>query len=265
MLALSRRTRTRSESARASSLARVGLPWTLGVAGLWGLTFLSGEPRAIATIELLTHRRCSLRLDSAQLLLADLLAPADRLPGDARGGICLGLGHRTGPAPARMVLHQLLRALTASATPSLAPGRSPCAGAHCSSPPTSLAATGPLASSGYFANYNLAEVTGYAGVLALVAGLAFLTRVQWRGWRGADRDYMHLRRHRGGGALCDVGKLHPARPRLSRHSACTARLACRVAASSWWTSSLSVFFGLVAPAHPRGRPEQAGLGRARDG
>src|ERR1700728_1090391 len=54
MLALSRRlTRVRPE-ASALELARIAVPWALGVATVWGLTFLSGEPRAIACIELLT-------------------------------------------------------------------------------------------------------------------------------------------------------------------------------------------------------------------
>jgi hypothetical protein len=56
--------------------------------------------------------------------------------------------------------------------------------------PDLFGGNGAFGQPGYFANYNLAEVTGYAGVLALVAGVAFLTRVRWRGWRGDDRDYM---------------------------------------------------------------------------
>ncbi len=41
----------------------------------------------------------------------------------------------------------------------------------------------------YFAHYNLPEVTGYVGVLALVATFAFIAKVTRRGWRGEDRDY----------------------------------------------------------------------------
>ncbi len=33
-------------------------------------------------------------------------------------------------------------------------------------------------------------MTGYVGILALIAGAAFLTRLTRRGWRGVDRDYM---------------------------------------------------------------------------
>ena len=39
-------------------------------------------------------------------------------------------------------------------------------------------------------NYNLPEVTGYVGVLALVAFFAFLTRFTRRGWRREDRQWI---------------------------------------------------------------------------
>jgi hypothetical protein len=42
----------------------------------------------------------------------------------------------------------------------------------------------------YFAHYNLPEVTGYAGLLALIATFAFLAKVTRRGWKGEDRDYV---------------------------------------------------------------------------
>jgi len=54
MLALSRRLTQLGPAANIFQLARVGLPWAFGLAALWGMTFLSGEPRTISSIELLT-------------------------------------------------------------------------------------------------------------------------------------------------------------------------------------------------------------------
>src|ERR1035441_5277288 len=42
----------------------------------------------------------------------------------------------------------------------------------------------------YFAHYNLPEVTGYVGVLALIATFAFIAKLTRRGWRGEDRDFI---------------------------------------------------------------------------
>jgi hypothetical protein len=54
MVALSRRLNELDRNESAARLARVAVPWVVAEAILWGLTFLSGEPRAIASIELLT-------------------------------------------------------------------------------------------------------------------------------------------------------------------------------------------------------------------
>jgi len=53
LLSLSRRLRELPPSAGWRACARATLPGTLWFAVLWGLTFLTGEPRAIAVIELL--------------------------------------------------------------------------------------------------------------------------------------------------------------------------------------------------------------------
>jgi uncharacterized membrane protein len=42
----------------------------------------------------------------------------------------------------------------------------------------------------YFAHYNLPEVTGYVGLLALIATFAFISKLTRRGWKGEDRDYV---------------------------------------------------------------------------
>jgi drug/metabolite transporter (DMT)-like permease len=62
-----------------------------------------------------------------------------------------------------------------------------------------------------------AEVTGYAGVLALIATFAFLARVTRRGWRGEDRDYILYFVILVVGLFATWGSYHAARPRLSRH------------------------------------------------
>jgi hypothetical protein len=56
--------------------------------------------------------------------------------------------------------------------------------------PDIFGGNGSAGQPGYFAHYNLAEVTGYVGVLALMATFAFFTRVSKRGWKGAERDYV---------------------------------------------------------------------------
>ena len=92
MLALSRRLTRVDSDASFFELARVGLPWALGVAALWGLTFLSGEPRAISSIELLTIVvvPCVLILRSSYWLR--LLAPAVAYLATLAVGFAWGLG-----------------------------------------------------------------------------------------------------------------------------------------------------------------------------
>jgi hypothetical protein len=188
MLALSRRLTRVESDAGVLQLARVGLPWTLGLAALWGMTFLSGEPRTISSIELLTIvvvpcvliLRSSYWLNSWRLRIAYLVTLA---VGFAWG---LGLG-----------LIQLLPGwsfINYSERNSISyayfgAGSLAARWSALLFTPDLFGGNGAFGQSGFFANYNLAEVTGYAGVLALVAGVAFLTRVRWRGWRGDDRDY----------------------------------------------------------------------------
>src|SRR5665213_4094067 len=54
MVALSQRLGRVGADASWLEYARVSLPWICGLALLWGLTFLTGEPRGIADVELLT-------------------------------------------------------------------------------------------------------------------------------------------------------------------------------------------------------------------
>jgi hypothetical protein len=56
--------------------------------------------------------------------------------------------------------------------------------------PDIFGGNGSLGQPNYFAHYNLPEVTGYAGLLALIATFAFLAKLTRRGWKGEDRDYV---------------------------------------------------------------------------
>ncbi|HWD97137.1 MAG TPA: hypothetical protein VG246_12020 [Acidimicrobiales bacterium] len=189
MVALSRRLSELPGEPSWRRLARVGFPWVVGVAILWGLTFLSGEPRGIASIELLTLvvvpcvllLRSSYWLRSWRLRIAYLATLAVGFA----WGVGLGLVQVL-PGWAFINFSErsevnydfygagslAVRWTTLLFTPDLFGGN------------------GAFGQAGFFANYNLAEVTGYVGVLALIAGAAFLTRVTRKGWRGADRDWV---------------------------------------------------------------------------
>jgi len=82
--------------------------------------------------------------------------------------------------------------------------------------PDIFGGNGSAGQPGYFAHYNLAEVTGYVGVLALMATFAFFTRVSKRGWKGAERDYVLYVVLLIVGLFATWG-VHPARSPLSPH------------------------------------------------
>jgi hypothetical protein len=189
MVGLSRRLNNLEGEPSWRRLARVGAPWVVGVAVLWGLTFLSGEPRAIASIELLTLMvvPCVLLLRSSYWLRSWRLRIAylATLAVGFAWGVGLGLVQLL-PGWAFINFSErsevnysfygagslAVRWTTLLFTPTL------------------LGGNGAFGQPAFFANYNLAEVTGYVGVLALIAGAAFLTRCTLRGWRGADRDWV---------------------------------------------------------------------------
>ena len=189
MLALSRRLTRVDSDASFFELARVGLPWALGVAALWGVTFLSGEPRAISSIELLTIvvvpcvliLRSSYWLNSWRLRVAYVAT------------LAVGFGWGLGIGLIQLLPGWSFINFSERNSISYAYFGAGSLAARWSAllfTPNLFGGNGAFGQPGFFANYNLAEVTGYAGVLALVAGVAFLTRVSWRGWRGADRDYV---------------------------------------------------------------------------
>lgn len=189
MVALSRRLNGLATETTWPELARLALPWVIAEAILWGLTFLSGEPRAIASIELLTLivvpsvllLRTSYWLASWRMRVAYVATLAVGFA----WGVGLGLVQLL-PGWAFINFSQRKEiSYSFFGAGSLAVRWTTLLFA-----PDLFGGNGAFGQPSYFANYNLAEVTGYVGVLALIAGFAYLTRITRRGWKGADRDYM---------------------------------------------------------------------------
>src|SRR6202041_512812 len=148
------------------------LAWTGVLAGTFGLTILAGEPRAIddAGLIVLLYAawqivRLGRRFGPAALSVASGLAlgaclgAVQWLAGLAvvrssqRGASSVAL-FTSGSLPHRWLLLMLVPAL--------------------------LGGSGSFGQPAFFASYNLAEVTGYVGILPLVAALALLARVRLR-------------------------------------------------------------------------------------
>ena len=148
------------------------LAWTAALAGAFGLTILAGEPRAIDDAGLVIAiyavwqiARLGRRWGPAALsvvsglALGACLGAVQWLPGLAvvatsqRGASSVAL-FNSGSLPHRWLLLMLV--------------------------PDLLGGSGSFGQPAFFANYNLAEVTGYVGILPLVAALALLGRVRLR-------------------------------------------------------------------------------------
>lgn len=188
MLALSKRLRFMSPDATARQLARVALPWVCGVALLWGLTFLTGEPRAIVVIELLTIVvvPCVLLLRTSYWMLywrARVAYLLTLLVGFV-WGVGFGLVQLL---PGWSFIHVSQRSVVNYGF--FGNGSLAVRWSALLFTPDLFGGNGAFGQQGFFANYNLAEVTGYAGILALMAAAAFLTRFTWKGWRGRERDF----------------------------------------------------------------------------
>ena len=188
LVSLSRRLSLVERGARWRHYARVSLPWTLGYGFVWGMTFLTGEPRGIADIELLT-----LIIAPAVLLLRSTYWMST-LRARITYVAALGLGLAWGIA---IGLVQLLPGWSFIGTSQRSAVTYNYFGAgslvvrwtSLLFVPDAVGGNGTFAQPSYFAHYNLPEVTGYAGVLALMGFFAFLSRVTRRGWRGGERNY----------------------------------------------------------------------------
>ena len=189
MLWTSRRLRDVGTDASWRRFARVALPGGLAYTALWSLTFLTGEPRAIAELELVTLIcvptvlivRTSYVVTNWRARITYVVTLAV--------GVVWGIG---------IGLAQLLPGwsfISVSQRSSISysyfgAGSLPVHWTTLFLLPDLFGGNGSLGQPGYFTNYNLAEVTGYAGVLAIVAGAGFLSRCTRRGWRGEERDYV---------------------------------------------------------------------------
>ncbi|MHB8380577.1 MAG: hypothetical protein ACYDB2_11835 [Acidimicrobiales bacterium] len=189
MVALSKRLRRVSVHASWREYARVSLPWTSGVALLWGLTFLTGEPRGIADVELLTI----VVVPCVLLFRTSYWLPTWRARWTYVLTLFVGFVWGVG-----LGLVQLLPGwsfITFSQRSGVdywffGAGSLPVRWSALLFVPDIFGGSGVLGQPGYFVNYNVAEVTGYAGIVALMAAAAFLSRLTRGGWRGADRDYV---------------------------------------------------------------------------
>lgn len=188
MLALSRRLSKVHAKVTWSELARISLPWACGVASLWGLTFLTGEPRAIAELELLTIivvpavllLRTSYWLASWRARVAYLVS---LLVGFV-WGVGLGLVQLL---PGWSFITYSQRSQVSYAF--FGAGSLAVRWSALFFSPDIFGGNGAFGEPSYFVNYNLTEVTGYVGVLALMAVFAFFARFTARGWRDGERDF----------------------------------------------------------------------------
>ena len=159
------------------------LAWTGALAGAFGLTILAGEPRAIDDAGLIVGLYAAWQIArlgrrfgpaalsvAAGLALGACLGAVQWIPGLAvvatsqRGASSVAL-FSSGSLPHRWLLLMLV--------------------------PDLLGGSGSFGQPPFFANYNLAEVTGYVGILPLVAAFALLARVrlrprppEWLVWHG---------------------------------------------------------------------------------
>jgi hypothetical protein len=188
LLGLSRRLERTRSNVTWLELTMTALPWVCGIALLWGLTFLTGEPRAIADVELLMI----IIVPSVLLLRTSYWLSAWRTR--VAYVVSIGVGFAWGAGlglvqllPGWSFIHFSQRSEVSYwffGAGSLAVRWSVLLFA-----PDIFGGSGIFGQPGFFANYNLAEVTGYAGLLSLMAAAAFLTRLTRRGWKGAERDF----------------------------------------------------------------------------
>jgi hypothetical protein len=189
LVSFSRRLSLEPATATWRHYARASVPWIWGYALLWGLTFLTGEPRGIADIELLTLTlgpsvlliRSSYWIQTWRARVVYVVALAVGLAwGSAIGLVQLlpgwsfiGFSQRSSISYSFFGAGSLVVRWTSLLFV-----------------PDIFGGNGAAGQPNYFAHYNLPEVTGYAGLLALIATFAFITKLTRRGWKGEDRDYV---------------------------------------------------------------------------
>ena len=189
LLSLSRRLRELQPSAGWRACARAALPGTLWFAVLWGLTFLTGEPRAIAVIELL----CLVSVPVVLVLRTSYSLVSWRTRVTYVASLAVGFVWGVGLGLVQLLPGRSFIGFSERAAITynyFGAGSLPVKWTPLLLIPDMFGGNGLSGQPRFFAPYNLTEVTGYAGLLALVATFAFLTRCTRRGWVGVQRDYV---------------------------------------------------------------------------
>lgn len=189
MLALSRRLSLTRSDASWGELLRVAAPWVCAVALLWGLVFLTGEPRAIAEFELLTM----LVVVSVLLLRTSYWLSSWRTRAVYLGTLVVGFIWGVGLGLVQLLPGWSFISYSQRSQVSYAFFGAGSLAVRWSAllfSPDIFGGNGAFGEPSYFVNYNLTEVTGYVGIVALIAAFAFATRWTTRGWRGDDREYV---------------------------------------------------------------------------
>ena len=148
------------------------LRWTAVLGGVFGLTILAGEPRAIddAGVVVILY---------AAWQIAHLGRRWGPAAGSVAGGVALGacLG-AVQWLPGLAAIGTSQRAVSSAAL--FDSGSLPHKWLLLMLVPDLLGGSGSFSQPAYFAHYNLAEVTGYVGILPLVAAFVLLGRVRRR-------------------------------------------------------------------------------------
>lgn len=164
-------------------------PQLLGMALIWGLIFLSGEPRAIAEMELLVLvvAPCLLLISTSQRIQSW----RNRMVFLALVGVGLAWGAVIG-------LIQLLPGWdfiglserSAISYQFFGSGSLPVRWTALLFSPNILGGNGILHQPSFFANYNLTEVTSYVALIGSIGFVSFCSRLTRRGWRENDRGFV---------------------------------------------------------------------------
>jgi len=189
LLALARAVEQLPSGTTARHGARAVLGYVIGLATLWGLTSLTGEPRAIAEMQLL----------AIIVVPIVLLVRSSFQPSTWRRRVLYVVGVGVGISWGALIgLAQLLTGwsfINVSQRTGLTyqffgAGSLPVRWTSLLMLPDIVGGNGVLHQPRFFVHYNLPEVTGYVGVLALVGAAGFVAQFTRRGWRGANRNYV---------------------------------------------------------------------------